>query len=79
MDNAFLAANLGTMEKLDKRLIELELLGSFAEEVPIPAIRGMMKGMKFEISRLQGEVTELTKALKEKVDDKTPEPKVEGK
>jgi hypothetical protein len=79
MDNAYLAANLGTMEKLDKHLIELELLGSFTEEVPIPAIRGMMRGMKFEIARLQGEVIELTKALKEKVDDKTPEPKVDGK
>lgn len=79
MDNAFLAANLGNIEKLDKHLIELELLGSFSGEVPIPAIRGMMKGMKFEISRLQGEITELTKALKEKTDDKKPEAKVEGK
>jgi hypothetical protein len=75
MDNAFLEANLGNIERLDKELVELELLGSYEDEVPIRKIRGLMSGMKVEISKLQGEVIELTKALKGKTDVK----KVEGK
>ena len=64
MDNAFLEANLANIEKLDKELIELELLGSYEEEVPIRKIRGLMSGMKIEIARLNGMIVELTKALK---------------
>jgi len=65
MENAYLAANLRNIEKLDKHLVELELLGSYEEEVPIGNIRMVMRGMKFEIARLQGVVTELSKTLKE--------------
>ena len=63
MQNPFLEANLGTLERLDKHLIELELLGSY-EEFPIATIRGMFRGLKNEIAKLQGEVIELTKLAK---------------
>lgn len=75
MDNAFLEANLGNIERMDKELVQLELLGSFEEEVPIRKIRGLMSGMKVEIAKLQGQVTELTKALNMKANVE----KVEGK
>jgi len=63
MDNAFLEANLGNIEKLDKELIALELLGSYEEEVPIRKIRGLINGMKIEIARLEGMVVFLVHLL----------------
>ena len=73
MDNAFLAVNLRKIDKLDKHLIELEMMGGDYEEFPIREIRGMLSGMKFEIAKLQGEIGELRKQMKEKNNDPKPE------
>jgi hypothetical protein len=62
MDNAFLQANIGKIEKMDKPLLRLEMMGSYAE-VPTAEIRHLMQGMKLEISKLQGEVNEIKKLL----------------
>lgn len=71
MQNPFLEANLGTLDKLDKHLIELELLGSY-QEFPINTIRGMFRGLQNEVAKLQGEVDELTKLAKAAVTPNAP-------
>jgi len=73
MDNAFLEANLRKIEKIDKHLIELEMMGGSYEEFPIREIRGMLSGMKYEIAKLQGEVKRLTILVNEKTNDPKPE------
>lgn len=84
MQNPFLEANLGTIGRLDKHLIELELLGSY-QEFPIATIRGMFSGMKNEIAKLQGQVDELTKLAKASIPNATDksvpqgQPEVKGK
>jgi len=81
MTNPFLEANLGTISKLDKHLIELELLGSY-QEFPIATIRGMFNGLKNEVANLQGQVDELTKLAKASVNNVPAapgQPQVNGK
>jgi len=69
MDNTFLEANLGRIEKMKKYLLELEMMGSY-QEVPIGQIRNLFDGLVLEISKLQGENTELKKIIPKKGDVK---------
>ena len=78
MQNPFLEANLGTIAKLNKHLIELELLGSY-EDFPIATILGMFRGMQNEIAKLQGENNELLKLVKTSVKDVPVKPTAPGK
>jgi hypothetical protein len=65
MNNTFLQANLGTIEKLKKQLLELEMMGSY-QEVPLPLIRHLFSGLVLEISKLQGENDEIKKLIPKK-------------
>lgn len=75
MDNPFLAANLGKIEKMKKYLIEIELLGSY-QEIPVAEIRHLFDGLVLEISKLQGENIEIKKLIpkKEVVNEPQPQP-----
>lgn len=78
MNNPFLAANLGSIEKLKKHLIELEMLGSYPD-VPVAQIRHLFDGLVLEISKLQGENTEIKKLIpKKEVKNDKPQDKQEG-
>jgi hypothetical protein len=77
MDNAFLAANLGSIEKLKTKLLELEMLGSY-REVPIAQIRHLFDGLVLEISKLEGENREIKKLIPKKEGVKN-EPLPQGK
>lgn len=62
MDNPFLEANLKRINDIDRRLLELDMMGSY-QDVPIPMLRSILKGMVNEISKLEGEVKELRKLV----------------
>ena len=81
MNNAFLAANLSTIEKLKTHLLELEMMGSY-QEFPIAQIRHLFDGLVLEVSKLQGQVEEMTKIIpkkENKSDPKKDKPEVGGK
>jgi hypothetical protein len=65
MDNPFLQANLGQIEKLKKKMLELEMMGSYPD-VPVAQIRHLFDGLVLEISKLQGVNNEIQKLIPKK-------------
>ena len=81
MNNAFLAANLSSIEKLKTHLLELEMMGSY-QEFPIAKIRHLFDGLVLEVSKLQGQIEEIIKLIpkEEKKSDQTKDkPEAGGK